>query len=79
MIGATLIVETAGTVQVRCPRCSICGMHATLELTRDEWARLTARREAIQAVLPLWPAPQRELLMSGTHPACWDVMWKDAE
>jgi hypothetical protein len=60
-------------VTVETPRCFVCGQTATLEVPAagfDAW-RAGA---LIQRALPGLSSPERELLISGTHPACWDRM-----
>ena len=35
--------------------------------------------EFVQNAFPNWPAEKRELLITGTHPYCWDEMFWDPE
>ena len=55
------------TVELTCP---FCGETATVEAEASRIARWQ-RGELIQSVFPEWTADQRELLISGSHPACW--------
>lgn len=59
---------TTTTVTTR--KCMFCGEASRVELTADQ-ATLDRTGTPIQDVLPDVPADQRELLISGTHPACW--------
>ena len=56
--------------------CIVC--HLTSEVELD--AAKVARYEAGEHVQNVWPeksASQRELLITGTHPVCWDNMFAD--
>jgi hypothetical protein len=35
--------------------------------------------EATQVAFPNMPADQREMLISGTHPVCWDMMMAELQ
>ncbi|WP_288785949.1 hypothetical protein [uncultured Microbacterium sp.] len=52
------------------PACMFCGRTSVVELTSDEAAALRAGAP-IQDAAPNRPAPERELIRSGIHPACW--------
>lgn len=68
----TLVVQTAF--------CHVCGKSSTIRLEgRDQvdgFYRWHAG-EKIQRALPMLDADTRELLMTGTHPACWDLLFAD--
>lgn len=51
--------------------CMFCGEASRVELTEAQAAALAARRP-VQEVLPDLAAARRELLISGTHPECWE-------
>jgi hypothetical protein len=58
-----------------CPECS-----KTSEFTLDaEEVRRWQAGEFIQDVWPQMPPNQRETLISGTHPKCWDKMFPEDE
>ena len=63
------IIETAA--------CMICGRSSEVTLTDAEFAALGTTH--IQAALPDRTADERELLISGTHPACWNIAFADDE
>lgn len=52
------------------PSCFVCGRVSLIELHAATAAALSAGAPA-QALLPEMPRPEREQLISGTHPACW--------
>jgi hypothetical protein len=70
---------------VRCNRCMWCGQPSILEVPDDvadkAAAYLLNRRGfgMIQDEFPTLNAGQREQLMTGTHPACFDDMFVDDE
>jgi len=67
-----------GQVTVKTPPCPMCGKTALLEVDADG-LRMWQAGAHIQRAFPQLEASQRELLMTGTHPACWDRMWVEDE
>lgn len=66
-------------VTIIAPRnCIVCGEFATLEVTEDERLALETTR-FIQDALPERTPAERELLISGTHGACWDSLFADED
>jgi hypothetical protein len=59
---------------ITAPRCLHCGVSGTIELTDAEVHALETI-PFIHKALPNRTADERELLISGTHPACWDAMF----
>jgi len=70
--------ENEQTVSVPTPKCMLCGQRSEVSLTMEEVAALMARK-LIQDALPNRDADFRELVLTGTHPACWDKMMTDDE
>lgn len=62
------------TVDVLCPPCCVCGEQAVVTVTKDG---LEAWRGGayVQRAFPEMKPDQRELLVSGTHPKCWDELF----
>lgn len=58
------------TTTLTTPKCVVCGKTSQVELTDAELAAYI-RARLVQEALPEWTADERELLISGTHPACW--------
>lgn len=52
-------------------RCLFCGEFEALSLDPELYARWQGG-EHVQDVWPDWTKGQRELLITGTHPECWD-------
>lgn len=71
--------------QIISPRCFDCGKKTNVEVTEAEFDRYQAFKQGlpgprhIQDVFPDWSADQREMLLSGTHPECWDRMFGDED
>lgn len=78
---------------ISAPRCMYCQKSATIELTPDEQMRYELSHSElerygalqrgefrlIQDAFPEWSADKRELLITGTHPECWDAIFEDEE
>lgn len=69
----------ADTVFVYSPPCLGCGQTTKLEITAEQRQRYYFDREFIQDVFPDWTPDQRELLITGTHPDCWDRLFGDED
>lgn len=61
-------------VTVVCRPCAVCGKQAEVSMTVDQFGRWQTG-EFVQIVLPHMSASERELLISGTHPACWNKLY----
>lgn len=65
--------------------CIHCGEAAILVLPQDQaikviaWAEKGPSAGFIQDELKFLDAPQREMLISGTHPKCWDELFPEEE
>lgn len=58
-----------------CPRC---GDEKEFLFTKEEFARFQTG-EHVQNLFPAMSVDDRERLISGTCPTCWDIMFKDEE
>jgi len=60
-------------------RCVQCGGVSLLEVDADAYHRWELGEHA-QVVWPDWSASEREVLISGTHAACWEeIFWMPDE
>lgn len=66
--------KMAAQVRYLTPQCNWCGKRTELILPVDSVNELRLGR-LVQQVFPKWPADSRELLITGTHPECWDRMF----
>ena len=61
------------------PRCLYCGQFRSVKLDGTEYFRYFMKGEPIQNCFPTLTASQRELLMTGIHPECWDALFNEDE
>jgi hypothetical protein len=66
------------TIVVRTKTCTVCGEYEVWSLDRELVNRWQGG-ENIQDVFPDMNEGDRELLISGTHPACWDKLFPGEE
>ena len=62
------------------PACMMCHQTSEVEVTvaqAAEWA--DPNRRMIQDIFPELSPAERETIMSGTHPKCWDEMFAGVE
>lgn len=65
-----------GLLTVATPACIVCGGASLVTVDRAAHAAWKAG-QLVQLAFPDWTNDQRELLVSGTHPHCWDVLNPD--
>jgi len=53
--------------------CVICGRKSKVAMLRDHFEEWESGKN-IQNVVPEMPVGTRELLITGTHEACWNTM-----
>ena len=58
-------------------KCPACGVGTTFVLDPEKVGRWKGG-EYIQDVWPDWTPDERELLMTGTHEACWNVLFGES-
>jgi hypothetical protein len=64
----------SSTIAVKTKTCSVCGEYEVWSLDRelvDRWQG----GENIQRVFPDMSASEREILITGIHPDCWDKLF----
>lgn len=62
-------------VTVQTPVCPMCGKRATLTVSKEGWEKYDrGRGDFIQVAFPELTPDEREMLMTGLHPHCWDAM-----
>lgn len=70
------------TIKINTNTCLHCGEQGFIEMSEEEYKQgLTAFNEGafIQEAFPNLSADQREQIISGTHPKCWDEMFNEKE
>ena len=76
--GRKLIMTTM--IKLKTKRCIHCGETGIIEMPQSDFERGAALYEAgayIQDAFPNLNATQREQIISGTHPKCWDEIFAD--
>jgi ribosomal protein S27AE len=63
----------SGVVLVTTRTCSMCGTGGVVSMPADAYERW-AGGEAVQTAWPEGSPGERELLITGTHPACWAAL-----
>ena len=67
---------TTKTTRVKTRPCIVCNQTSFVELELERVERWVAG-EHVQNVWPEMSPPQREMLITGTHPLCWDSIFED--
>ena len=62
---------TQETISYVCKPCLVCGERQVLELPKAERDYWYDNECLVQEAFPDMPKDQREMLITGTHPACW--------
>jgi len=62
-------------MRVYTPRCVVCGNCGALDGVDQQGFYKWQAGENILSALPELDDDQRELLISGTHAHCWEVLW----
>ncbi len=66
------------TVEVTTKRCIWCKKSSKLKLDKDRYATWQSGVH-VQTAFPSMSSDVRELLISGTHPNCWEEMYSDED
>lgn len=61
-------------VLVRTPVCVVCNNYELISLDREAVVKWEAGG-LIQECFPSMSAAEREVLITGTHPACWNLLF----
>ena len=71
-------VVMSDTIVVKTKPCTVCGEYEVWSLDRQAVTRWQ-EGENIQRAFPDMNAGDREILISGTHPACWTKLFGEEE
>jgi hypothetical protein len=66
-------------MKVTTPPCPCCHKTSELEVEEAEFRLWRAGLIHVQDAFPNMSVDNRELLMTGTHPDCWDAMFGEEE
>ena len=67
------------TMEVETPRCFHCGQTGTITISCEAYTKWQTGAGPIQQFMPEMPLDQREQLISGTHPVCWNELFPPDE
>jgi hypothetical protein len=59
--------------------CMHCGKDTFIKITEEQYNRWINNREYVQDIFPQLDKEQREQMISGTHPKCWNEMFGSLE
>jgi hypothetical protein len=68
----------SGTLIVTTKPCIKCGETSQIEILKDSYVAWKAG-EKVQHAFPTLTPDERELLMTGIHPKCWEEMFGKEE
>ena len=69
-------------IKIKTKRCIHCNETGIIEMPQVDFERGAALHDArayIQDAFPNLNATQREQIISGTHPKCWDEIFAEKE
>ena len=73
-------MNTIEMTDVLCPKCPLCHVQSTLSVPLSGFL-MRQDGALVQTAFPEMPMDVREMLISGTHPECWDaefgIDWKE--
>lgn len=63
-------------IEVETPGCSGCGQSTWFTMSEEQF-RFWQQGVHVQDIFPDWSPEDREMLISGTCPECWEEMWAE--
>jgi hypothetical protein len=63
----------SGQVEIQTRPCIMCGKTSFISVDADGY-RMWQAGALIQVAMPHVSPQDREMLINGTHPECWDIM-----
>jgi hypothetical protein len=78
----TIDLSSSDLLRIQTPECPHCGEKGVITTTKENWNMGIAIYEKgafIQDAFPTLTAGEREQLMTGTHPECWNEIFSDDE
>ena len=62
------------TIVVQCLPCRVCGETSKMEIPEDGYLAWADGEAYVEDAFPSLNESERELLITGTHPECWEVL-----
>jgi hypothetical protein len=66
-------------VKVQTRTCIMCGQKGVVEVPADQYLGAYVSGANVQDAFPSLDRGLQEQLITGTHPACWDELFRDEE
>ena len=57
-------------------KCPICGDEHCFEVTEEQFKKYQSGEDYIQNIFPELSADEREMLITGICPSCWNKMFR---
>ena len=55
--------------------CCVCHESYVISMPMHQWDAWTGTEAYVQDIFPHLTADEREMILSGTHPACWSKLF----
>jgi hypothetical protein len=68
----------ANTIEVETSPCFGCGLTTWFSMTQEQY-NAWKQGVHVQTIFPDWSPEDREMLISGTCPDCWEEIWAEEE
>lgn len=65
-------------IEVETQPCLGCGLTTFFSMAHEQYAQWKSGMH-VQYIFPTWSPEDREMLISGTCPGCWEEMWAEEE
>lgn len=65
-------------IEIVTKQCQVCRKSSVMTVDSDAYNRWKDGM-LVQKAFPDMPAPEREMLITGTHPECWTKMFSSEE
>jgi len=66
-------------IKVETLPCILCKKTSIIELDEDKYEKYMEGESKIETIWPDKTADEREMIMTGTHPECWEKIFEGEE
>ena len=66
-------------IEILCPKCTVCGNQSVVLVHRVDYDRYVWDGAFVQDAFPYLSVDQSDLIITGTHPECWDQLFGSDE
>jgi hypothetical protein len=68
-------IDNGDTVEVHTATCLVCGKRDKVTISKEGYLLWIVEGEYMQVALKDLSSEDRELILTGLHPECWDLMF----